>query len=331
MTDEFPVDASERSSYSVVVVIVTGSGHRRVARPVRDGHSLRKPRTTGEGVVAIGLAEPVSPLWTAVKAIYNPWPPDDEGTAQQLAQAWNRAATTTVRTAEQATGIGGSVLNAWSDTNGSNLNFKVGAHATKLADLSTRMGEQAGAADTYAVALATAKSAIHDTIAANEPTYTMLSNPLLGAVGGAGRFGFILKIAKLLWDLIKKIADWLRKLVASKKPKLGPGVRTIDRIPLKTPLSQLEAKYKHAKDFGINDPRGRPAFDKFGEAVRKLVDDEATIHIDGLYRGKPAILNYNPVTRQVVVQSHDGTFISGWAPSEGHIFNMLQYGKLGGG
>ena len=49
------------------------------------------------------------------------------------------------------------------------------------------------------------------------------------------------------------------------------------------------------------------------------------------YRGNPAILNYNPETGLVVVQSPAGQFISGWRLTEVQIANVLQYGKLGGG
>ncbi|MFD4403406.1 colicin D domain-containing protein [Nocardia sp. NPDC058499] len=53
--------------------------------------------------------------------------------------------------------------------------------------------------------------------------------------------------------------------------------------------------------------------------------------MDGTYHGNPAILNYNPNSGLVVVQSPSGEFVSGWKLSEGQKQNVLDRGKLGGG
>ena len=47
--------------------------------------------------------------------------------------------------------------------------------------------------------------------------------------------------------------------------------------------------------------------------------------------GNPAILNYNPSTGTVVVQSPTGEFVSGWRVSQAQAANILNQGKLGGG
>jgi hypothetical protein len=100
---------------------------------------------------------------------------------------------------------------------------------------------------------------------------------------------------------------------------------------LTTSRAQIESKYKHAADFGVTEPRGKAGFEAFENAVKQHVDDPATMHINGTYRGEPAILNYNSNNGLVVVQSPTGEFISGWRVSPAQATNILNQGKLGGG
>ena len=95
--------------------------------------------------------------------------------------------------------------------------------------------------------------------------------------------------------------------------------------------AQLEAKFKHAADFGVVEGRGASGFDAFGKALDSFVADSGTVRVVGTYRGNPAILNYNPTTAQVVVQATDGTFVSGWQMSPAQLQNVITNGSLGGG
>jgi colicin D len=105
----------------------------------------------------------------------------------------------------------------------------------------------------------------------------------------------------------------------------------INEVPLQTDRAQIESKYKHAAGFGVDDPRGRTGFDNFDRAVKKVVDDPATLHIQGIFRGQPAILNYDPDSGLCVIQSPDGRFISGWKLDPGQAENVISRGTLGGG
>jgi Colicin D len=152
-------------------------------------------------------------------------------------------------------------------------------------------------------------------------------------------------LVKIVWEIIKllvraivwifkKIIELFKRLFKrdkSGKPKLGKGVKEVPKKPLTTTRAQIEAKYKHAKDFGVNEPRGKAGFDKFEQAVKNHVDDPGTMHIGGTYHGQPAILNYNPNTGLVVVQKPTGEFVSGWRLSPGQVKNVLERGQLGGG
>jgi hypothetical protein len=109
------------------------------------------------------------------------------------------------------------------------------------------------------------------------------------------------------------------------------GPLRIGEVPLQTDRRQVESKYKHADDFGIMDPRGSGAFNKFDNALKGFVSDPATVHINGEYRGNPAVLNYNPRTGLCVIQTPDGSFVSGFELSPEQLEHVINEGKLGGG
>lgn len=101
--------------------------------------------------------------------------------------------------------------------------------------------------------------------------------------------------------------------------------------PLQTNRRQLEAKFKHAKDFGVETPRGKQGFDDFDKALKEFANDSQTVTKGGTYRGEPAILRYNPDSGLVLVQKPDGTFVSGWKMTESQLEYVSKYGSLGGG
>lgn len=130
-------------------------------------------------------------------------------------------------------------------------------------------------------------------------------------------------------------------ITAGQRPVRGPSqlqvvvgncVAAEGALPeLSASRAALEAKFKHAGDFGVSEGRGAAAFDAYGKAIDSFVGDSATTRIVGTYRGGPAILNYNANTAQVVVQGTDGTFISGWQMSPAQLQNVIERGSLGGG
>jgi Colicin D len=112
-------------------------------------------------------------------------------------------------------------------------------------------------------------------------------------------------------------------------PYQGPSTPPlIDEVPLQDDLKQIESKYKHASDFGVPEPRGRAGFDKFDDVLRQFLHDPSTLHIDGTYHREPAILNVNPDSGLVVIQSPDGQLISAWKMSPGQLNNALTRGSL---
>jgi Colicin D len=174
-----------------------------------------------------------------------------------------------------------------------------------------------------------------------------------GAVAGTAKAAqSITKFARIIseavgaWKISKNIASGVKKArdIAGlraklqriinmgrkgKGPQLGPGVKTAEETPLSITRSRIEKKFdKHAEDFGVTEPRGKSGFDEFEQAVRSQVEDPATLHINGTYRGDPAIINYNPNTGLAVIQKPSGEFVSGWRLSPEQAANVLQRGSL---
>ncbi|MFB1295703.1 colicin D domain-containing protein [Mycobacterium sp. pW049] len=127
---------------------------------------------------------------------------------------------------------------------------------------------------------------------------------------------------------LQRIKNLGRKNKPEEKPPVGPGVKLVDETPLTTPRSQVEKKFHHAKDFGVTESRGKAGFESFERAVRSHVDDPATVHINGTYRGDSAIINYNPNSGLAVIQKPSGEFVSGWRLAPEQINNLLQRGSL---
>jgi RHS repeat-associated protein len=131
----------------------------------------------------------------------------------------------------------------------------------------------------------------------------------------------------VFWTII--VAAGLAGLGAALDAAIGAAEEGLPE--LSTDTAQLEAKFKHAADFGITEPRGVAGFKAFGKAIDTFVSDPATVRVMGTYHGDPAILNYNPSTAQVVVQAPDGSFITGWRMSPAQLWNVIERGSLGGG
>jgi hypothetical protein len=122
----------------------------------------------------MALPEPDNPLYAAVKAIANPWPPDDEDVAQQLAQAWTTAgkAAQQVGTQQATTGL-------------------------------------AGKASAYAQTLTQVKQAITQAVNQALPAYVQAGNPLI-TNGAQVRQQIVTQLAAKLTALVQNAAGQLR-------------------------------------------------------------------------------------------------------------------------
>lgn len=96
---------------------------------------------------------------------------------------------------------------------------------------------------------------------------------------------------------------------------------------------QLQKKYKHAKDFGIDGPYNPAAADRYQQALKTFIRDEATDALECTMRGQPGkVWAYvDQHSRRCVVCDAGGNFISGWRLSPTQLAQLLSKGHLGGG
>jgi hypothetical protein len=90
---------------------------------------------------------------------------------------------------------------------------------------------------------------------------------------------------------------------------------------------QLQKKFKHAIDFGINGNYSATNGRYFRKAVFKHLINENTVMISGIYRGENATHFYNENTKINVV-CRQNLFLSGWMLSVEQINNLTIKGKL---
>ncbi len=91
---------------------------------------------------------------------------------------------------------------------------------------------------------------------------------------------------------------------------------------------QLQAKYKHAKDFGVNEPWGKNAAANYQSALEGHVQDPGTQMINGTYRGDPVVHYLNPSTGLNVMTDTSHNFLSGWRLNPAQINNVQTRGSL---
>ncbi|MEV8442644.1 NucA/NucB deoxyribonuclease domain-containing protein [Actinosynnema sp. NPDC051121] len=158
----------------------------------------------------MGITEPGSPLWTAVKAIDDTWPPDDEVVAIDLGRAWERGADTMVRGARTTGSAGADAVASWQDAAGGMFGQRVDGFTRAVSRLDLSMRDLAARAEHYGREVESTKTAITRTIVANERTYVLLGNPLLGALGLALRNAFAGVVAGGLRSMVDAKAAALR-------------------------------------------------------------------------------------------------------------------------
>jgi hypothetical protein len=91
---------------------------------------------------------------------------------------------------------------------------------------------------------------------------------------------------------------------------------------------QLQAKFKHAPDFGVTGNYGKANAAEFCRAIERHVRDPAVRVIEGTYHRAPVIHYLAPSTRLNVMTDPAGNFISGWRLSAEQLQNVLAHGGL---
>ncbi len=100
---------------------------------------------------------------------------------------------------------------------------------------------------------------------------------------------------------------------------------------LKATDKQIQKKFKHAKDFGVDGNYNRANADRFKKALESHVKRPDVQPVAGKYRGTPAFHYVDAASRVNVVTDTSGNFVSGWKLSVKQLEYVLTTGNLGGG
>ncbi|NHC47648.1 colicin D domain-containing protein [Motilibacter aurantiacus] len=93
---------------------------------------------------------------------------------------------------------------------------------------------------------------------------------------------------------------------------------------------QLQAKFKHAADFGVAGNYSKSNAARFSSALHQHMNRPSTRVVPGTYRGE-SVVHYLDPSSALNVISRNGEFVSGWRLSSDQLGNVLKNGSLGGG
>ena len=94
---------------------------------------------------------------------------------------------------------------------------------------------------------------------------------------------------------------------------------------------QIQRKFKHAPDFGVDGSYNTSNARAFEEAIRNHVSSDTTKAISGTYRGQSVTHYVDTSSRLNVMVDSQGSFVSGWRLGPDQLRNVLHRGNLGGG
>lgn len=100
---------------------------------------------------------------------------------------------------------------------------------------------------------------------------------------------------------------------------------------LRTSTQQLQSKFKHAADFGIQGNYNAANGTAFRSAINQHINSPGVQVMQGTYRGNPVTHYVNPQTGLNAMSNSAGEFLSGWKLSPQQLQHVLTSGKLGGG
>jgi RHS repeat-associated protein len=119
--------------------------------------------------------------------------------------------------------------------------------------------------------------------------------------------------------------------VASAVKQVGHAAEGASSQILRTSTQQLQSKFKHAADFGIQGNYNAANGAAFRSAINQHINSPGVQVIQGTYRGTPVTHYVNPQTGLNVMSNSAGEFLSGWKLSPQQLQHVTTTGKLGGG
>jgi hypothetical protein len=124
-------------------------------------------------------------------------------------------------------------------------------------------------------------------------------------------------------SLMRNNANSASKQTSNIKPT--PNIEAMKNIKLDP--KQLQEKYKHAKDFGIEGNYNKDNLKIFENAIKEHISKAQKI--EGLYRNDIKVTHYfDPATKNNVIIDSNGNFISSWKLSPAQVMNLLKHGNI---
>jgi len=108
---------------------------------------------------------------------------------------------------------------------------------------------------------------------------------------------------------------------------VSKGLGAANRVLIRTP-SQLAAKFKHAKDFGIAGNYSKANAAAFSRAINQHVNSPGVQAIQGTYHGQAVTHFLDPSSGLNVIADSANNFISGWTLNAAQLQNVLTHGGL---
>lgn len=145
---------------------------------------------------------------------------------------------------------------------------------------------------------------------------------------GAFKLAKIMKKLKKLMDKLKKIKKRMEEIAkkAAERAKRR-AIRIFKRV-VNISDKQLQKKFKHAKDFGVEGNYSKANADKFKKSIEDHVANPNTKVVNGTYKGQPATIYTDPNSGLAVITKPNGDFVSGWKLSPDQLGHVMSHGNL---
>jgi RHS repeat-associated protein len=107
------------------------------------------------------------------------------------------------------------------------------------------------------------------------------------------------------------------------RPAAGSVEGAASRVLLRNP-QELQAKFKHAADFGVAGNHSKANAAEFSRAIHQHINSPGVRAIQGTYHKQPVTHYLDPSTGLNVMADPAGNFISGWRLSPAQLQNVLR-------
>jgi hypothetical protein len=162
-------------------------------------------------------------------------------------------------------------------------------------------------------------------ILAEEAGDAMIPHPV--TVGVAALTGGLGRGALSSTNKLEELAQVGKKVVKETEKEAIHAGGTASQVLLRTP-QQLQAKFKHAPDFGVTGNYSKAKAAEFSQAIHRHVNSPGVRSIQGTYHRQPVTHFLDPSSGLDVLVDSAGNFISGWRLSPAQLQNVLSHGGL---